>query len=57
MFVKLLDILIVTMPSIVGALYFLTSFVYLYKRDYAWALVWFSYAMANVGLVLIGLKK
>lgn len=54
---KLIDTLIFTMPSIVGALYFFVGVLYALKRDWAWALVWFSYAMANVGLVLIGLRK
>jgi len=54
---KILDTLIFVMPSIVGALYFTVAFCYALKRDWAWALVWLSYAMANVGLVLIGLRK
>ena len=44
------------MPSIVGGMYFLVSVCYLLKQDYAWFLVWISYALANVGLVLIGLR-
>jgi len=53
---KILDVLIFIMPSLVGALYFIVAACYLFKKDYAWALVWFSYALANVGLVLIGLR-
>jgi hypothetical protein len=53
---KLLNTLIFAMPSVVGALYFFIAICYLLKRDYAWALVWASYALANVGLVLIGLR-
>lgn len=51
---KLIDVLILTMPSIVGVLYFIVGLLYALKREWAWSVVWFSYAMANVGLILIG---
>ena len=54
---KILDTLIFIMPSVVGALYFITAMSYLFKKDYAWSLVWLSYALANVGLILIGLRE
>ncbi len=54
---KILDVLIFVMPSIVGVLYFTVAACYALKKDWAWALVWFSYALANVGLILIGLRK
>jgi len=40
------------MPGIVAVLYFTTGVAFLLKRDLPWAIVWGSYAMANVGLVL-----
>tara|TARA_R110000744_G_scaffold69336_1_gene140737 strand:- start:276 stop:428 length:153 start_codon:yes stop_codon:yes gene_type:complete len=27
------------------------------EKDYAWATLWPSYALANIALILIGLKK
>ena len=54
---KVLDSLIFIMPSLVGALYFIVAVCYMFKKDFAWALVWMSYALANVGLVLIGLRE
>jgi len=38
-------------------LYTSAAISYLLKKEYAWALVWFSYAMANVGLVILSLTK
>ena len=52
-----LDLLIFIMPFIAGALYLTVSVCYLIKKDYAWALVWLAYCLANVGLVLIGLRE
>ena len=54
---KAFDILIVMMPSIAAALYAVAGTGYIFKRDYPWACVWIAYALANVGLVLIGLRK
>ena len=55
--IKFLDTLIFMMPSAVGALYFIVGLCYIARKDYAWALVWIAYALANVGLVLIGLRE
>ena len=44
------------MPGIVMILYGITAGAYLYKKDYAWALTWFAYALANVGLIWAGNK-
>lgn len=52
-----LDNLIHVLPSVVGILYAIVGLCYLYKRDYAWAMVWISYALANVGLVLVGMRE
>jgi len=40
------------MPGLVAVLYSITAAAFVAKREYAWGLVWFSYAMANVGLIL-----
>jgi flagellar biogenesis protein FliO len=37
---KTLDSLIFIMPSLVGALYFIVAVCYMFKKDFAWALVW-----------------
>jgi hypothetical protein len=42
---------------IVTFLYTSAAISYLLKKEYAWALVWFSYSMANVGLVILSLTK
>ena len=42
---------------VVTFLYASASISYLLKKEYAWAFVWFSYAMANVGLVILSLTK
>lgn len=44
------------LPGIVAILYFITALSYFFKRDYAWALVWFSYSFANIGLIIAGNK-
>jgi hypothetical protein len=54
---KFIDSLIVMMPSIVAALYSIVGVCYVFKKDYAWATIWLAYAMANIGLILIGLRK
>ena len=43
-------------PSVVGVFYLATSIAYLCKGEAAWALIWFAYALGNVGLVLAGNK-
>jgi hypothetical protein len=48
--------LTIYIPGIVMVLYAITGSAFLYKKDYAWALVWFSYALANLGLILAGNK-
>jgi hypothetical protein len=42
--------------SISALLYFLVGVSYLLKCQYAWALVWFAYSTANVGLMLAAEK-
>lgn len=53
----ILDILVSIMPAIVSLLYSIAALAYILKRDYTWATVWASYAMANFALILIGLRK
>jgi hypothetical protein len=48
----MLSVLLNVMPAIVGVLYGLTGLGYLYQRQYGWALMWLSYAMANVGIII-----
>ena len=48
----MLDVLVKVMPLIAAVLYFIIAIGYGIKKDYAWCLVWMSYALANVGLVM-----
>ncbi len=43
-------------PTIVAVLYLLTALAFAHKRDWVWALVWFSYAVANVGLLIVSMR-
>ena len=43
--------------GVVCFLYASAAISYALKKEYAWAFVWFSYAMANVGLVILSLTK
>jgi len=45
------DKLIFWLPAIVGILYIITSLAFVYKQQPAWALIYFSYALANIGLI------
>ena len=57
MWMRIVDFLIVMMPSVVGALYSVVGICYIIKKDYAWAMIWLAYATANIGLILVGLRK
>ena len=46
------ELLTKALPLIAAILYAITAIGYIYKKEYAWGLVWFSYSAANVGLVL-----
>jgi len=48
----MLSVLLNVMPAIVGVLYALTGLGYLWQRQYGWAIVWLSYGLANVGLIM-----
>tara|TARA_R110002096_G_scaffold28772_1_gene87213 strand:- start:579 stop:755 length:177 start_codon:yes stop_codon:yes gene_type:complete len=48
----MIDILVKYCPLIAGVLYAVVGIGYLIRKDYAWSMVWISYALANLGLVL-----
>lgn len=50
------DKLIVWLPLVVFILYLATTVAFIYKREYPWALTYFAYALANVGLVWASVK-
>jgi hypothetical protein len=43
--------------AVSAILYFSVGVSYLLKLQYAWALVWFAYSTANLGLILAGKKS
>jgi len=47
----------VLLPALVTALYFGTAVSHLLHRRYDWALVWFSYATANVGMIIVTIRS
>ena len=49
---SMIDFLVKALPIISAILYFIVGVGYGLKKEYAWSLVWISYALANVGLVL-----
>jgi len=44
-------------PLIVAVFYSIVGGCYIAKKDYPWAMVWISYALANLGLVVVGMRK
>ncbi|MHC4121525.1 MAG: hypothetical protein ACYSWO_28980 [Planctomycetota bacterium] len=51
------DKLIVALPGITMVLYALTGLAFVSKKDPAWAIVYFAYALANVGLIFASTQK
>jgi len=49
---SMIDWLVKLCPLLAAVLYAIVGFGYLFKKEYAWGLVWISYALANIGLVL-----
>jgi hypothetical protein len=45
------------MISVVFVIYFSTGVGYAIKGNWPWAIVWVSYAMANVGMIWASLVK
>ena len=52
----MIDFLVKTLPLISAILYFIVGIGYGIRKEYAWCLVWVSYALANVGLVLAAMQ-
>ena len=53
----MVDTLVKLCPAIAGILYAVVGLGYLVKKDYPWALVWISYSLANLGLVLAAAQR
>jgi len=53
----MIDTLVKVCPMIAGILYAIVGVGYLIRHDYPWALVWISYSLANLGLVLAAMEK
>ena len=51
------DWVVKALPLISALLYFIVGVGYGLKKEWAWSLVWISYALANVGLVLAASEK
>lgn len=47
----MVDKLIFWLPFIVSVLYLVTCVAFISRREYHWALTYFAYALANVGLI------
>lgn len=45
------------LPGSIAVVYAATGIYWLTKKNFAWFLVWMSYATANIGLVLAAIKK
>ncbi len=52
----MIDWLVKALPLISAVLYFAVGIGYGIKKEWAWCLVWISYGLANVGLVLAAMK-
>jgi hypothetical protein len=53
----MIDFLVKACPLIAAVLYATVAVGYGMKKEYAWCLVWLSYSLANIGLVLAALEK
>jgi hypothetical protein len=42
--------------GICGILYLATSLGFFYKKQWSWALTYFAYALANVGLIMAAME-
>tara|TARA_R110001583_G_scaffold158024_2_gene309942 strand:- start:20 stop:193 length:174 start_codon:yes stop_codon:yes gene_type:complete len=51
-----IDFLVKALPIIAAILYMVVGIGYGYRKEYAWCLVWMSYALANIGLVLAAMS-
>ena len=48
----IIEFLVKALPLISALLYFVVGVSYGIKKEWAWCLVWISYSLSNVGLVL-----
>jgi len=51
-----IDFLVKALPLIAAVLYTIVGVGYGIRKEWAWCLVWISYALANVGLVLAAMS-
>ena len=51
---KYIDMITTASPMIVAVLFSITSIGFIIKKDYAWSVVWASYAIANISLAVLG---
>ena len=56
MSIMLIDFLVKALPLIAAVLYTIVGVGYGIRKEWAWCLVWISYALANVGLVLAAMS-
>jgi hypothetical protein len=52
----MIDRLIILLPGAVLLLYITTAIAFLIKKQPSWALVYFAYSLANVGLIWASVK-
>tara|TARA_Y100001972_G_scaffold129019_1_gene193478 strand:- start:5729 stop:5893 length:165 start_codon:yes stop_codon:yes gene_type:complete len=52
-----IDFLVKYLPLISAILYTTVGIGYFIRKEYAWSLVWLSYALSNIGLVLAALPE
>ena len=53
---NMIDGLVKALPLIAAILYMIVGIGYGIRKEWAWCLVWISYALANVGLVLAAMS-
>ena len=53
----MIEFLVKACPLIAAVLYATVAVGYGMKKDYAWCLVWMSYSLANIGLVIAAMEK
>ena len=54
---KYVDIITTASPMIVAVLFGINALGFLIKKDYAWSVVWASYAIANISLAILGRRQ
>jgi hypothetical protein len=51
---KISDYITLLLPSIVGILYFITGCAYLYKKEWAWSVIFLGYSLSQIGIIIAG---